>query len=217
MSDNDPASLFDAIVRERRTVKALSSEPLPPTDIREHVDAIVAAAGWAPFHKPAARSHREGDLSSNHPWRCYKLDAVACRSIRLRLIDSGDTTKIPQMLAVADALIQLTWLPNQASNGNRDLLFDPTQENMEHIAAASAAAQNILLAATSRNIHNYWSSGGALRSPELFDWLGIPENEILLGALFLFPSDLNGIETKPGSLRDKRGETHQWSCWIQHR
>jgi len=62
---------------------------------------------------------------------------------------------------------------------------------MEHIAAGSAAIQNVLLGATSRGKRNYWSTGGALlRSSGLRKKLNIPMDEILLGAIFIYPQEL---------------------------
>ncbi len=152
-------------------------------------------------------------MSSFVPWRAYALDAGACHRLRQKLINVGDDTKIVQMLAAATALIQVTWLPNPPK-GATDAPFEATLENMEHIAAASAAIQNMLLAATARSFESYWSSGGALRETQVFDWLAIPQKEILLGAIFLFPTDADGVETATGKLREKRGPIESWAKWL---
>ena len=83
--------------------------------------------------------------------------------------------------------------------------FLGTLRNMEHIAAASAAIQNVLLGATARALPNYWSSGGMLRHKELRNFLKIPLNELMIGCLFVFPkdSDTRGADIKPGKLRDQ--------------
>ena len=214
MDDIPSSASVDRAIRSRRTIKAISAEPAESSAPRASIDAIVAAAGWAPFHKPASRHHREGSRPSLQPWRCYKLDAQACRALRIRLIKAGDATKIPQMLAVADALIQVTWLPNLPDPSLACATFDPTIENMEHIAAAGAAIENMLIAAAGRDIPSYWSSGGALRSPEVFAWLGMPPAEILLGSVFLFPPEGGQRELAYGSLRDKRGDFEDWTTWV---
>lgn len=212
---DEATQAVDQVIRARRTLKMLASEPLGQNLNRAEVDAIIAAAGYAPFHKPSAKEHRD-TLTSFQPWRCHALDHKACCELRERLIDAGDTTKLPAMLAAARALIQITWLPNPPKERTGQL-FDPTLENMEHLAAASAAAQNILLAATARGIENYWSSGGALRDPDVFELLGISRQEILLGAIFLFPSEADAptAETKPGKLHDKRGPQDSWARWVK--
>ncbi|MBK1876277.1 nitroreductase family protein [Pelagicoccus mobilis] len=215
MSDTNVARIASELFKERCTSKALAEEAWPvPDQDGEKLAAILEAAGWAPFHKPAAREYRVGDQDGIEPWRCHVLDAKQCRELRQRLLDAGDTTKIPKMLAVADYLIQVTWLQEPRAESD-DSLFDPSIQNMEHIAAASAAIQNMLLAATAREIPNYWSSGGKLRSPEVFEMLGITSEEILLGSVLLFPRDLEGAQVKAGALRHSRSEVGQWSRRVE--
>ena len=123
------------------------------------------------------------------------------------------------MLAAAEFLFQVTWLPDDvaygAGEGDVDILFGGNMRNMEHIAAASAMTQSILLGATEAGLRTYWSSGGVLRSREVFDHLGIPEGEILLGAVFLFPDDVGESHIKPGKLRELRGTLKDWSVWCE--
>jgi nitroreductase len=211
----DTTNIVDEVIRARRTSKVLAAEPLPlPADgARGMVEELVAAAGWAPFHKPAARGHTEGAMASIVPWRFHLLDASGCRAPRQELLRRGDKTKVPPMLGAATALVQATWLPNPPKGAPAGL-FEATVENMEHIAAAGAAVQNLLLAATARGIPTYWSSGGVLRGPEAFGWMGIPADQVLLGSLFLFPPDAHGAEVLPGSHRDRRGRPGDWSRWV---
>lgn len=213
----DPFRVGDAksLFERRCTTKAMAEEPLPvPSQGGEVVESLLEAAKWAPFHKPAPREFRRGQLDGGVPWRCYTLGAQQCRDLRAHLLQAGDSTKIPKMLAVADYLFQVTWLPEPQSE-EQDGLFDPSIQNMEHIAAASAAIQNMLLAATERGIPNYWSSGGGLRSSELFELMGIDRREILLGSVFLFPKQLDPGWVRPGALREARGEVGRWSRSVE--
>lgn len=210
-SSDTYSQIISETLRNRRTIKAMDETPWPCSEQDpELLKRILSAAEQAPFHKPAAKTFRTGPLDGNQPWRCYHLDSQQCRNLRQHLIENGDVTKIPKMLAVADYLIQVTWLPNP-SPSEESGLFDPSIQNMEHIAAASAAIQNMLLAATAKQIPNYWSSGGALRSPEVFDLLGIPKTEILLGSIFLFPEDLSAATTSSGALRNSRSPISNWA------
>lgn len=213
--DAERAGMVDGVIRERRTIKVLADESLPVVDARGTVEELVATAGWAPFHRVASRMHTEsGALPSIVPWRFYLLDAPACRALRQTLLERGDRSKIPRMLAAATAMVQATWLPNPPK-GPVTGLFEATEENMEHLAAAGAAVQNLLLAATARGIPNYWSSGGVLRGAQAFGWMGIPAGQILLGAVFLFPADTGDAEVNPGSHRDRRGAPSDWSRWVE--
>src|SRR5690606_39369481 len=108
---------------------------------------MVANAGWAPFHRPAAAVHMEGDrLPGAVPWRCYMLDVAACRDLREWLLAQGETGPMTRLLAACSAMVLMTWLPNP-SIGSRPAgavpaqLFEGTLANMEHLAAASAAVQ----------------------------------------------------------------------------
>lgn len=204
---------FDDIVRERRTLKLLGNpgNPAPTGGLsRQAVEDIVATAGWAPFHRASHRA-REGETPVCEPWRVAMLDAEACRALLPRLSDLPiPPKKIADMLAVADALVLVTWMPEPSSGGG----WEATEFNMEHIAAASAVAHTVTLAATGRGIHNYWSSGGVLATPEAFDLLGIDRDEVLIGAIFLFPDPPEGSTPLTGKLREKRSARDAWSRWV---
>ena len=86
--------------------------------------------------------------------------------------------------------------------------------NVEHIAAASAAVQNLLLAATARGWESYWSSGGVLREPAVFERLGMDARELPLGSIFLSPDVAHGAIRIDGGLRDERGEVEGWVRWV---
>lgn len=207
------------ILNQRKTSKVLANidNPLLPVGLeRSKIDQWLAAAGQAPFHYPAERGHRE-DLTSPVPWRMYKFDASASRNLLEDLkINAPEASKILNMLAACDGLILATWTPDAPQTGElgKSNLFEATERNMEHIAAASAAVQNLLLLATEAGWRTYWSSGGVLRTPKIFDRIGISNTEILLGAIFIYPQDVGDAEIKDGKLSDVRGDVHDWSRWV---
>ncbi|MCC6510791.1 MAG: nitroreductase family protein [Pirellulaceae bacterium] len=207
--------LTDDAIRERKTEKILATSDLPTRDLRETVTEILTLAGQAPFHRACEDQHRVGTLTGIEPWRFHVLDAAACRRLHPQL-PKENAGKIPAMLAAADALILATWLPNAgaATPMGDEAGFALTQANVEHIAATSAAIQNLLLAATARGISNYWSSGGVLRLPSTFQLLGIPTNQILLGAIFLFPREFGDAELATSKLRDRRTPVECWTRWV---
>lgn len=142
-----------------------------------------------------------------------------CLKLRKWLMDHNDTSKIPDMLAAASALIQVTWCPNPPPSDlkhSSDSLFHASEINMEHIAATAAAIQNLLLFATGNNLSSYWSSGGPLRNKPVFNLLDIPAEEVLLGAVFLFSDKIEQteqVQVIPGKMRDKRSKHLSW-CKI---
>ena len=207
---------------ERRTSKLIGDISNPENQnsgVDEIIDSILTEAGNAPFHYPCAKAHQQ-DLSSPVPWRAYKLNQQACQTLMQKLLDMGDQTKVPNMLAAAEYLVQVTWLPEPGSIASNvpvkeGAQFEGSLRNMEHIAGASAFCQSLLLSVTGYGFRTYWSSGGVLRSPDVFKLLNISDQEILLGSLFLFPQKPEFSEIKPGSMADKRGEITDWSREVK--
>ncbi len=202
-------------IRQRQTFKMLSEKPLPTTPAdTQLIEQLLEAAYWAPFHYPAHIDHKN-ELDAELPFRFYVLDSANCRALAKKLQDENiEANKLIPMLHSADYLLQATWTP-QPYNG--DELFEPSPKNMEHIAAAGAAIQNLLLTATALGRHNYWGSGGVLRQDFAFDWLGMPKTEILLGALFIFPDEddiTQSVQLKTSPKRDKRGDLKGCYRWV---
>jgi nitroreductase len=218
----------DHALRQRKSAKA-QRDPLAcspdhtPADFFDQVRAAVEVAGWAPFHKVAHKeAHFGGALDSVVPWRFYLLDAAACCRVVAYLRAQAEAnpdsvwskawqSKIPKLLAGAGALVLVTWLPDPAEGGGAPTLTD---NNIEHIAAAGAAVQSLLLAAEARAMHTYWSSGGILATPMLFERLGVPLNQKLLAAVFLAPESGAYDAIEGGGLRDKRGGVEHWAVEL---
>lgn len=211
----------DESIRTRKTLKLRvdPESPLPITkgeELKQTIKELIELAGKAPFHYESSEVQRSGKLNGAEPWRFHVLDGESCRSF-LKALNQEKPMKAPegirQMLASADALILTTWLPERSRKFARR--FHPNLKNMEHIAATGAAIQNLLLAATSRGINAYWSSGGIIRKDKVLEFFGIPKHEILLGAVFLFPDEYpDDAETKTGKNAEKRGEPGDFMQWI---
>lgn len=60
---------------------------------------------------------------------------------------------------------------------------------VEEVAAASAAVQNILLGATALGIASFWSTGGMTHTHALKEYLELGEHDIVMGLIFLGYSD----------------------------
>lgn len=215
-------NVFHKIASQRKTTKVLAKDDLEVDQDRQVIERMIACAGWAPFHKVCSSEHRtDGVLSGIEPWRFHLADSDICRHLRSRVQTMEGAGKIPAMLSAAKTLVMATWLPNPLQSQPPDdasaCYFDPTEGNVEHIAAAAAAVQSLLLAATAAGLPNYWSSGGVLKSHQVFSWLGIPAREQLLGAIFLFPRQLPHepqAEVVFSKLRDQRSAQTCWSRWV---
>lgn len=190
-------------------------------------------------HRGATAVEARGEGGAIEPWRVYLLDAASCRtligSIRDEAEDRSDPiwrdapgSKIPRMLAAAGALALLCWLPDppDVASGSSSPTRDPAMQestdiaarreaerekrNREHLAAAAAYGQSLLIAATARGLASYWSSGGVLATERALNLCGIPAGQPLLGALFFFPQPTPDAEYVTGKLRPLRSPSSGW-------
>ncbi|GAB1420538.1 hypothetical protein MASR2M15_06390 [Anaerolineales bacterium] len=231
MSQTDFSRAVEHVIRERKTTKVLrdpASEndlSLAP-DFSELIDKLLDIAGWAPFHKIAhAETHLHAPLDSIVPWRFYVIEQATCQAVLNYLEQQAHTasdpkwaiawaSKIPRLIAATGALILVTWLPDPAPDGPLPVM---NENNIEHIAAASAAVQNLLLAAEAHGLFSYWCTGGILADADVFRYFDIPLTQRLLGAIFLRPQTEieDPITVQPGALRHKRGPSSSWSRRIE--
>ena len=183
-------------------------------------EELLALAAAAPYHYESAAKYREA-RSSSLPFRYYVLQAAKCRATAAYAKEQQiDTGKMGEMLHTAELLFMVTWLPDvfgEVDATREPLPFVGNLRNMEHVAAASASIQNVLLGATARGLPNYWSSGGVLRFEPMRDYLGIPTAEILLGGIFVFPegSAARADAVALGKLREKGKELGDFSLWVE--
>jgi nitroreductase len=220
-------SAVASAIAKRHSVKKLADRAGPETSsTTELLYGLCAIAGQAPFHRRCQGHYREygdGSLDSIVPWRMHALDQENCRKLHQEWQEAGiDGAKLSQMLLSALGLVIVTWLPDLPESTDRasSNLFVPSLENMEHIAAAGAVCQNLLVLATDLGLDSYWSSGGILRNPDLYERLGINPHEILIGGLFVFA----GEEQQPSNdtvrlvysnLRNQKGEAQNWARAIK--
>ena len=219
----------DHVIQSRETKKVLGlvdlswRHPLDDSDDDQRnfdnaVQSSIAVAGWAPFHHSRKAMCVTNESEIHEPWRFYHLDRAACRTLLSKIDDVLDSDvkrgKIPGLLAGAGALVQVTWLPEAASEDSAKLEL----RNQEHLAAAAAAVQNLLLAAEARGMATYWSSGGLLRHDRIYELLGISVSEKLLASVFLSPALENfagKVEANPGALRSLRAAPEKWCRTVK--
>lgn len=226
--NSNTTSLVKQVITARKTSKVLlpielraEQQAFWKTEHLRCVEEMLQCAAMAPFHKRADERHCQDSLNAPMPWRFHVLDPDACNNL-LDYLESraqsesetqdeskwsrGWQSKIKNMIAASGVVIQVTWLP--------DTPHDFNLKNIEHVAAAGAAVQNLLLAAQSHDWLSYWSSGGILRDEEVFDYLGVSRQEQLLGSVFLSPQAHPSARVIDGGLRDERGELDGWVRWV---
>ena len=210
---DSPVPAVDRAICERRTVKVEADGDAPTAGVtpRAEIEAVLAVAGLAPFHHVASRAGEAAE-----PWRAHLLDAAACRALRRTAQADGAGGRVPRMLAAASALAVVTWMPEGPMARGPRVRFEGTLVNMEHVAAGGAFVQNVLVAATARGLPTYWSSGGWLATPAGLEAVGARPEELLLGAVFVFPAALAGADvTTPGKHHARRSPAAAWSRWVE--
>ncbi|HYE08098.1 MAG TPA: nitroreductase family protein [Planctomycetota bacterium] len=165
------------VIRARRTHKSFTGEPVDRAQIAELLDL----ARWAPNHR------------LSEPWRFTVIEHAAIPRLIAFLRSAPEIIAFPdpakgaaklakllERLPTAGALIQVTWM--------RQL---ETAIDFEDHAAAAAAVQNLLLAASAAGLGSYWSTSPALTHPLTLGWCGIDtDKQGFLGCIWLgHPAD----------------------------
>ncbi len=159
-------------IRSRRTIKDFSGAPVA----RDRVERLLELAAWAPTHR------------LTQPWRFACLDQDGIRRLHAYLKATPEITAVPdpakgaaklaklgERLPGLGAMIVATWV--RAADAAVDL---------EDHAAAAAAVENLLLAATADGLGTFWSTNPALGHALTLRFCGAdPAREGFLGAIFL--------------------------------
>lgn len=168
---------LQSIIQHRRSVK--------PSDMNGKkidnalIQRLLILADWAPTH------------GRTEPWRfvVYEQDAVGkfCRD-HAELYKKGTDpekfthAKYEKLQQQGDRLSHIIVVYMKRSILN-------SIPALEEIAAVSASMQNILLGAASLGIAALWSTGGMTHDPSMKTYLGLGEEDIVMGLLFLGYTD----------------------------
>ena len=178
-------STISAIIKNRRSIKPvmMNGKKIPDYQIQ----SLLELADWAPTHgftepwrfvvymNPPAFCHQHAEL--------YKL-SIATESfdnaVHNKLYEQGDKAS-----HVVIAIMK---------RGNL-----PKIPVIEEIEAVSCAVQNILLGATALGVASFWSTGGMTLRPPMKEFLGLDDDDHLIGVLYLGYADEHpeGVRTMP--------------------
>ncbi|MCC8409049.1 nitroreductase family protein [Mucilaginibacter sp. UR6-1] len=173
--DNNTFSTISTVIKTRRTIKpgTMNGQKIP----NGHIAAILELADWAPTH------------AFTEPWRfvIYEDPTVFCKQ----------HAELYKTHTPAENFKEATYtnLQNIGNNASHVVIAvmkrgsNPNIPALEEVAAASAAVQNILLAATSLNIGSFWSTGGMTLKPAMKNFLELAEEDAVLGLLYLGYTD----------------------------
>jgi nitroreductase len=169
----EAASVVLRAIRERRSIGKVTDEAPSAELIRK----VLEAGTWAPNHH------------LTEPWRFFVLTGEARNGLgeamaaaAARLAPTPEAAERASQKAVGKPLrapyvIAIAAVP------------DPSVPVVEEIAAASAAAQNMLLAAHALGLGAIWRSGELAFTPEVKSFLELSESCQVLGFLYVgFPA-----------------------------
>lgn len=178
--------LFEAI-HNRQTQGKVKQDPLP----REIIEKLLSAAVQAPNHYKV------------RPWRFVVLTGEA----RNRL---GDVMAASQMDRKPD-------LPQESFDKTRNMPLrapvliavaadKPSEEKVieiENVSAASAACQNILLAANALGLGVIWRTGIWARDEKVKEFLGFAPDQHIVGFIYVGYPEFKGEPYKRESFEDR--------------
>jgi len=199
------ADSSDAVLRAIETRRSAPAW-LPEAPPRELVERVLDAGNRAPNHK------------LTQPWRFFVLrgdarleyasarasDQIAFQSSRVSVPSDAWATQCREMTAQnllrAPLVIAVGCQPAQL----------PDLPDWEELAAASAAVQNMLLAAHALGLGAAWKSRSC-PLPGAVAWLGLPPHAQLIGHVLLGYAD-PAVPLKP-KVRRPHPELTSWLGW----
>ena len=175
--------LFEAI-HTRQSVSKVRPDPVP----REMIEKLLAAAAQAPNHHKV------------RPWRFIVLTGAARERLGEAMAQSllrRNPAALPEALANdrAKPLRAPVLIVVAADKPNQPKVVD-----IENVSAASAAAQNLLLAAHALGLGAMWRTGDAAFDPEVKTALGLAPDQHLIGFIYVgYPLAELPAPNRPGA------------------
>jgi nitroreductase len=165
------------IISGRRTTKAtaMNGKKIPDDQVRE----LLALADWAPTH------------GRTEPWRFIVYTGEALKRFgwehaELYLAHTPEDKLNPD---TPNKLMAATEKPSHLVVAVMKRGENPKIPAIEEIAAASAAVQNVLLGAEALGISAIWNTGGMSHKKAFKEYLGLEEEDIVLGLIYMGYTD----------------------------
>lgn len=182
---------FKEIVTRRRTVKPaqMNGQLIPEQDLKD----IIATADWAPTH------------GRTEPWRFFVLTGDNLKKFcehhaELYWANTDEAlrteTKRESLSKMGDKASHLVITVMRRTPDTKIIVE-------EEYAAVAAATENMLLGATAKGIASFWSTGGMTHHPAMKMYLGLTENDLVMGLIYLGYSDEQKEGTRKIPLTDK--------------
>ena len=165
------------VIRSRRTIKPdkFNGQVIPDEVIMQ----LIAGADWAPTH------------GRTEPWRFILFAGDRVKQFTERHAELYKLHTDPALFVEA----KQNKLRSLSENVSHIIIAwmkrSPAKKvpEIEEIAAASAAIQNLLLTATAKGIAAFWSTSGLTHDPVLKAEFNMGTDDVILGIIYLGYSD----------------------------
>jgi nitroreductase len=185
---NDTFSILTGIIKSRRSIgwKNMNGRLIPD----EMVNSLFALADWAPTH------------GRTEPWHFFVYTGNALKQFGQIHADLYKQHTAPEKFldATYEKLLHNVDKASHLVIAAMKRGTNPKIPQLEEVAAASAAIENMLLGATALGIASFWSTGGMTHTHALKDHLQLSPDDIILGLVFLGYTDepaKEGVRNKP--------------------
>jgi nitroreductase len=183
--------MTEDIIRFRRTVKPAQMNGQKIDDVK--VNRFLEAANWAPTH------------AKTEPWRfiVYRQESIPvfanAHAEMYKESTPADKYKEPvyqKLKTIEGASHLIIAYMKRGTNANIPVI--------EELAAASAAIQNLLLAAASEGIASFWSTSGRTHHPIMKEYFGLQEEDVILAQIYLgYAASATGEGVRLTPIEDK--------------
>ena len=174
---NDRYTQVKDTILTRRSVswKKMNGRLIADDTVRE----LLELAHWAPTH------------GRTEPWLFFVYTGEAMPQFAREHAElyRQNTPEDKFMQANYDKLLHNTDMASHLIVSVMKRGGNPKIDQIEEIAAASAAIQNILLGAAAQDIASFWSTGGMTHARSLKDHLLLGAEDVVLGLIFLGYTD----------------------------
>jgi nitroreductase len=169
---------FNAIAQTIKTRRNIKPATMNGQKIaKEDIEALIALADWAPNH------------GSTEPWRfvVYEQPAAFCR--KHAELYQQNTTEENFKPAVYQNLITMGDKASHIIVAYMKRGTNPNIPQFEEVAATACAIENMLLGATAAGIAAYWGTGGQALKPSMKEYVGLGEEDLVMGIFYLGYAD----------------------------
>lgn len=188
-------NVLQELVENRRSTKPalLNGKKIDDQQIRD----LLALANWAPTH------------ARTEPWRfvVFSGNAIGKFSADHAALYKAHTPEDKYTDAKYEGLLHTADNASHVVAVYMKRLPEAKIPVTEDIAAVAAAVQNILLGAQALGIAVLWSTGGMTHHPSMKNYLGLGEQDVMMGLLYMGYTDEPAKEGKRNSSAE---EKTQW-------